>query len=104
MAERRGQGEGPRPIRFSIEQVAGRLSRTDLVGFAAVEERWAEVVGEQIAAHARPLKLIKSTLVVAVDQPAWATQLRLLADKLRAGINEVPNVEVAEIEVVVRAL
>ena len=40
--------------------------------------RWDEAVGDAVAAHVQPVKLDGTTLVVEVDDPAWATQLRFL--------------------------
>jgi predicted nucleic acid-binding Zn ribbon protein len=47
---------------------------------------WAKVIGEEIAAHCRPLKLEDGELTIEAESTAWATQLRLLAAKLLAGI------------------
>ena len=64
---------------------------------------WAEVVGEQVAAHARPISLRDATLVVAVDQPGWATQLRFLEGDLRERLSTAPGGNgVVKIEFVVR--
>jgi len=64
---------------------------------------WADVVGEQIAAHARPVSLRDGTLVVAVDQPGWATQLRFLEADLVKRLSEVAgDGVVARVEVRVR--
>ena len=40
--------------------------------------RWPEVVGEAVAAHATPVKIERGRLLVNVDEPGWATQLRYL--------------------------
>ncbi len=45
---------------------------------------WADAVGERVAAHARPIVLDRGRLVVEVDQPGWATQLRFLEADLVA--------------------
>ena len=58
MAERRRRDDGPLPISDAIARLAGRLSRRDLLGLAAIQEGWDELVGEQIALHARPLSLV----------------------------------------------
>jgi predicted nucleic acid-binding Zn ribbon protein len=50
---------------------------------------WPELVGEAVAAHARPRSLRAGTLVVAVDEPAWATQLRWLEADLVGRLTEV---------------
>ena len=90
------------PISHSIEQVAARLTKVDLLGFAAIVDRWELIVGSPLAAHLRPLKLTGSTLVIAVDAPAWATQTRLSSGSILAAINERTEVHVEDLEVVVR--
>lgn len=47
---------------------------------------WEKVVGAEVAAHSRPIKLENTELTVEAESTAWATQLRLLAPKLVAGI------------------
>jgi predicted nucleic acid-binding Zn ribbon protein len=44
-----------------------------------VFSRWEDVVGPAVAEHCRPSTLVRGTLVVEVDDPVWATQLRYLA-------------------------
>lgn len=61
--------------------------------------RWEEVVGEQVAAHVQPLKFDGRVLVVSVDDPAWATQLRFLETTMRERLLEVAGARVDEIEV-----
>jgi predicted nucleic acid-binding Zn ribbon protein len=55
---------------------------------------WERVVGADVAAHCRPVKLVEGELTVEAESTAWATQLRLLTKKLLAQIGaEVgPNV------------
>ncbi|HEY8533325.1 MAG TPA: DciA family protein [Micromonospora sp.] len=43
---------------------------------------WERVVGAEIAARCRPMKLADGELTVAAESTAWATQLRLLAPSL----------------------
>jgi predicted nucleic acid-binding Zn ribbon protein len=43
---------------------------------------WEAVVGAEIAAHCRPVKLEDGELTIEAESTAWATQLRLLAGKL----------------------
>jgi len=49
---------------------------------------WDEVVGPQIAAHARPVRIRDGVLEVRVDQAVWMQQLQLLKPKLLARLNE----------------
>lgn len=54
----------------------------------AVAAGWEETVGPGMAAHVRLLRVEGSTLVVVVDHPAWATQVRQMEkdilDRVRA--------------------
>jgi predicted nucleic acid-binding Zn ribbon protein len=66
----------------------------------AVFVRWEQLVGADIAAHARPASLRDGVLVVVVDQPAWAAQLRFLTAELLARIrSEADATEVTKIEI-----
>ena len=49
--------------------------------------RWPTLVGEQVAAHATPVRLRHGTLSVTVDDPVWATQLRWLEADLVARLS-----------------
>jgi predicted nucleic acid-binding Zn ribbon protein len=103
MADRRRRSDGPVPISESIARVAGRLTRADLLGLGAIVEGWEGVVGAQIAGHATPIRLLDGVLTVAVDQPAWATQLRLHAGELREPLAALGRCPIDQLEVVVRA-
>ncbi|CAN5855283.1 hypothetical protein BH24ACT3_BH24ACT3_10010 [soil metagenome] len=46
--------------------------------------RWPDLVGEHLVDHVRPLAVEATTLVVAVDEPAWATQVRWLTPDVLA--------------------
>lgn len=43
---------------------------------------WDQLVGEQIAARARPLKLRQGVLEVQVDHPVWMQQLQMLKPQI----------------------
>jgi predicted nucleic acid-binding Zn ribbon protein len=55
----------------------------------ALERRWSEVVGHDVAAHARLVGVRDGVLTVAVDSPPWATQLRYLEAVLLERANAV---------------
>lgn len=61
--------------------------------------RWDEAVGPQIAAHVKPVKLDEGVLVVEVDDPAWATQVKFLSTTITERLAEVAGVRVERIEV-----
>jgi predicted nucleic acid-binding Zn ribbon protein len=96
------------PVRLgdSLHQVMQSL-RPDTQGrtqqaastIGGVFGRWDEAVGPAVAAHVQPVKLDGTTLVVEVDDPAWATQLKFLESTLRARLAEVAGATVERIEV-----
>jgi predicted nucleic acid-binding Zn ribbon protein len=68
----------PVPLRDALAAV-GRdigIPRTDVL--AQVIALWQEVVGSVVAEHARVRSVRDGVCTVAVDEPAWATQLRYL--------------------------
>jgi predicted nucleic acid-binding Zn ribbon protein len=78
-------GREPRSISDSLKAVtAGFGSRGRAID---LNERWAEAVGEAIAAHARPERLEAGRLTVVVDDPAWATELRYHSSRILAALN-----------------
>ncbi|MDA4088394.1 hypothetical protein MHAS_04221 [Mycolicibacterium hassiacum DSM 44199] len=88
---RRWSGPGPdsRDPQL-LGTVAAELARTrgwaERVSQGAVFGRWAEVVGDQIAAHARPTALHDGVLTISAESTAWATQLRMVQRQLLAKI------------------
>ena len=50
--------------------------------------RWAELVGDEVAAHCTPESFADGRLVVRTDSTAWATQLQLLAPTVVRRLNE----------------
>jgi len=69
---------GPARVRASLDRVVRRLGGPSADVATRVFGRWEDLVGEGIAAHSRPVAVRGSTLVLAVTDPAWATQLRFL--------------------------
>jgi predicted nucleic acid-binding Zn ribbon protein len=51
-----------------------------------VFDRWARIVGNDVAEHATPVTLQDGVLAVRAESTAWATQLRLLQPQLLAKI------------------
>lgn len=68
----------------------------------ALFSRWEEIVGPTLARHVHPLTLADGVLAVAVDQPAWATQVRALAATILARVDEVAGEAPSELRVAVR--
>jgi len=58
-----------------------------------------EAVGEQVAQHVTPRKLDEGTLIVEVDDPAWATQVKFLTPMITERLIAVAGVKIDRIEV-----
>jgi predicted nucleic acid-binding Zn ribbon protein len=70
----------PRRLGEALSEVAADLRLDDPDDVAAVMAAWPAAVGEAVAAHVRPRRLHDGVLLVEVDAPVWATQLRYLED------------------------
>ncbi|MDQ1402460.1 MAG: hypothetical protein QOG03_776 [Actinomycetota bacterium] len=96
----RGDRPDPRRVGESLDAISRRWGAPKAGALAAVFDKWEEIVGERVAAHTHPVRLSNGALVVSVDEPGWATQLRFLeADLLRrcadvAGPGSVTRIEV----------
>jgi hypothetical protein len=43
---------------------------------------WGHIAGERMAAHSTPTRLIRGTLTVSADSPAWAAELSITTETL----------------------
>ena len=53
----------------------------------ALWSHWDAVVGPTLARHARPERLRRGVLVVAVESPEWMQELQFLKHQLREKLN-----------------
>jgi predicted nucleic acid-binding Zn ribbon protein len=92
--------EDPVPLSDALEGVLrslrGGAGRAEVRG---VFGQWDEAVGDAIAAHVRPVRLERGVLLVEVDDPSWATQVRILLDEIRSRLATVTGVVVERIEI-----
>ncbi len=114
---RAGLDQGPRPLGESLDDVVAGLAppaprgsgpagattgaAPSAAALGTVFSRWEELVGSSVARHTKPLRLGGGTLVVEVDQPAWATQLRVLAPGILARLAERTGESIERLDVVV---
>jgi predicted nucleic acid-binding Zn ribbon protein len=87
--------DDPVPIADALARVRAELGLPDDRALHALVERWAEVVGDDVAAHVRLDALRDGTLVVVVDDPIWASQLRYLEPAILERANELAGAAVA---------
>jgi len=90
----RPEASTPRP-----DGGTGPRRGADAAAMGGVFGRWDDAVGAAVAAHVQPVKLDGTTLVVEVDDPAWATQVKFLELTVRTRLKEVAGVTVDRLEV-----
>jgi predicted nucleic acid-binding Zn ribbon protein len=66
----------PTPIGDALDRVLKGLGTPGLAASRTVFGDWEELVGPAYAAHARPVSLDHGCLLVAVEDPVWATRFR----------------------------
>ena len=92
---------GPRRLEEALDQVTSGLKAPRAQVLRMVFEAWEELVGSVMAAHSSPVRLVDGELVVAVDDPAWATEMKFFSGELVDRINAAANEE-AVVSVTVR--
>jgi predicted nucleic acid-binding Zn ribbon protein len=90
-----------RPLSEGLDKVVRSLRGAGAQATYTLFGRWQAVVGEAIAAHAKPVKIEQGRLLVHVDEPGWATQLRYLEGDLVERLTAA-GVEVTAIDLRVR--
>lgn len=68
-----------------------RAPATDVLD--TVFSRWSEIVGPDVAEHARPVAIEGAMLTVEADDPAWASELRWLENEVVARVAEVSGTD-----------
>jgi predicted nucleic acid-binding Zn ribbon protein len=78
-----------RPSRLGdvLRAALGRLPEAQRLADHAVWTHWDAVVGPTLARHARPERLRRGVLIVAVDSPGWMQELQFLKHELRERLN-----------------
>ncbi|MFG2293228.1 DUF721 domain-containing protein [Streptomyces sp. NPDC048603] len=84
----RADGRDPMPLMAALDRLRTERGWEMPIAVAGVMERWAEIVGPEIAAHCEPEKYEDRELTVRCDSSAWAAQLKLLAPQLVAKLNK----------------
>ncbi|MBM3828898.1 MAG: DUF721 domain-containing protein [Actinobacteria bacterium] len=92
----------PRSLAAGIERLLRSFRQGDRDTTVTVFSRWVELVGESVAHHVRPLKLDAGVLIVEVDDPAWATQMKFLESDLLERLRATGSGPVERLEIRVR--
>ncbi|WP_418958059.1 DUF721 domain-containing protein [Streptomyces tritici] len=85
-------GRDPMALGAAINRLITERGWETPAAVGGVMGRWPQIVGEDLAKHCVPLRYDEEpdarVLTVQCDSTAWATQLRLLAPRLVARLNE----------------
>jgi predicted nucleic acid-binding Zn ribbon protein len=87
-ARGRPRREDPQPLLSAINGLLDTRGWQRQAAMGSVFGRWADIVGQDLAAHTRPDGFADGELVVIADSTAWATQVRLLASVLVRRLND----------------
>jgi predicted nucleic acid-binding Zn ribbon protein len=79
----------PRQLGEGLDRLLRGLGAPSGRTVAGLHSEWARVVGPALAAHTRPIRVRHGVLVVAVDDPTWAAEVRWLSDDLAGRVREV---------------
>ena len=91
------------PVQSGLDRLLDHLTGAPAVTTTTLFERWGAIVGVTLERHTQPLQIQEGVLTVAVDDPAWASQLRFLESELRQRISTEPGgSRVNRLEFVVR--
>ena len=79
---RDGDGREPTPVAEAVNQLVAERGWEERMALGRLRARWAEVVGEQVAARSEPVRLEDGRLTIRVEGGAWAAELALLGSTL----------------------
>ena len=74
----RARSDDPVSLADALARVQAELGLPESSALRALTDRWEELVGPDVAAHARLDAVRDGTAAIVVDSPLWASQLRYL--------------------------
>ena len=86
----------------ALDALLDRLGAESSTAITGVFGEWPKIVGEQVAQHVTPIKLERGLLIVEIDDPSWATQMRFLEPQLIEKLNAATTSTITAIEVRVK--
>ncbi len=84
---------GPKRLEETLDQVTSQLKVPRAQVLGVIFQQWEKMVGSVMASHTSPVRLVEGELVVTVDDPAWATEMRFFGAEIIERINNIANEE-----------
>ena len=84
----RPDGRDPQLLSAAVDRLVESKGWSTEVSVHTLLARWGLLVGATNAAHSQPEAYADTVLTVRTDSTAWATQLRLMAPRLVALLND----------------
>jgi predicted nucleic acid-binding Zn ribbon protein len=81
------RGTAPARLRDVLRAALDRLPFAQQIADHALWAHWEAVVGPTLARHARPERMRRGVLLVAVDSAEWMQELQFLKHELRDRLN-----------------
>jgi predicted nucleic acid-binding Zn ribbon protein len=97
-----GSDDGVGRLGEELDRLLRRLGSEPATNLASVFDDWAALVGDQVAAHVSPVRLQDGRLLVEVDDPTWATQMRFLESHIISSVSARTQVAITAIDVRVK--
>ncbi|MED5392858.1 MAG: DUF721 domain-containing protein [Actinomycetota bacterium] len=73
---------GPVPLRWSLERLLEGMGAPRIDDTKTIIDQWSEIVGPRLAERIEAVAVRGSELLVAVNDPAWASQVAWLEVQL----------------------
>ncbi|MFB6240507.1 MAG: DUF721 domain-containing protein [Gemmatimonadota bacterium] len=83
----RKSGESPTSVSGLVDALLEKWGVAEQVERAAIFSEWEDRVGEQLAEHARPVRLNEGTLFVEVESSSWMMELQMMKRELMERLN-----------------
>ena len=80
---------GPQRLGKALDRLMGTLRAPAVDVLDTVFGRWSEIVGDDVAAHTRPVSIEGDRLTIEADDPTWASEVRWLGNEVVARLAEV---------------
>jgi predicted nucleic acid-binding Zn ribbon protein len=84
----RPQREDASPVAQHLDALVSSQGWTDDLATHRAIGDWPRIVGDEVAQHCHAVEIEDGRLTVQADSTAWATQIKLLAPRILARLNE----------------